>query len=239
MMTKVHQVIDSCIEPNTLFCGGHFILDGSKPKVMNEGTITSFEAAVKAYSSAKAAQLENVGLGVLLNDIGQTCSADACSISSIKPLDRGAFEFPKEYLAILEKYDVPRNEVVIYWEKHMRNRGKKLFHKNKNKRDFFLKDGDYYIQDEDGIGEILVLRQMGADKYGTCGCPMIMAAYAHQQENHGYKQSVNVYYIGNDNTENIPNYTVIEKGKRLGEVLGSSLRVKNLYFSDSKVLKNF
>jgi hypothetical protein len=232
-MNKLYSELVNCIEPNTLYCGGHFILDGHKPKVMNTGTILSFEAAVKTYAEARDSKIQNVGLGILLNDIGQTCSSDTCSISSSKPLNRDTFELPTEYQEVLKKYKVDYSELVIYWEKHMRNRGKKLFHKKKKTHHFELKGGDYYLNDLNGIGDILVLRQMESDKYGTCGCPMIMAAYSKAQANAKYKQSINLYYIGNDNTANIPNYTVIEKGKRLGELLGSEIAVKNIYFSES------
>lgn len=240
MTKKILVELIKLLEDDTLICGGHFLLEGGLPKTLNEGTIDSFEIAVKLFQNAKSKNFRNIGLGILLNDIGQVCgNNDSCTILNSKPFDKTDFKLPDEYLEILKENKVNIEDLVIYWEKTMRNRGKKLFNKQKNDGIFLLKDGDYYFDDSGGMGEILVLREMKSDKYGTCACPMIMAAFSKSQEKAGFNTSINIYYIGRDNTINIPNHTVIEKGKRLGEVLGVKLNVKNLYFSEDSVLKNF
>ena len=75
---------------------------------------------------------------------------------------------------------------------------------------------------------------MGNDKYGTPVCPLIMAGLNIMQEKLGFSKSINFYYIGEDNTYNIPNFFILEKGKRVNELLDCKINVKNIYFNKYK-----
>jgi hypothetical protein len=239
-LTKIVKGISSDVGEGYVITGGHFLIEGGQPKELNEGTYISFKAALQLYKLAKS-QNKKVGIGILLNDIGQVCGVDACSINQMKSaFSRNEFELPQRYKEILADEKVLEKEINIYWEKHMRNRGKKLFNKLKNSRkDITKKNGEYYLSDKKGYGDILLLRKMVMDKYGTPACPLIMAAYALEQEKRGFNASLNLYYIGNDNTSNIPNHIVIEKGKRVAEILGGKIDVKNIYMTADGVLKNY
>ncbi|MBM3705786.1 MAG: hypothetical protein FJW66_04595 [Actinobacteria bacterium] len=87
---------------------------------------------------------------------------------------------------------------------------------------FFLIDPGYYEK-------IILTRTAAKDKYGTPACPLIMAGLSIIQ-GRLYRSSINFYYTGADNISNIPNYFVIEKGKRVAELFGIKINVENIYF---------
>ena len=122
----------------------------------------------------------------------------------------------------------------------MRNRGKKEFLKiKKNNKEIKDINGNKWLIDKQGWEKVLLTRKRENDKYGSPACPLIMAGYASEQKRRGFKSSLNIYYIGEDNRQNIPNYYIIEKGKKVAEILGTKIDVKNVYFSDEILSMNF
>lgn len=231
--------VEADIADGAIITGGHFILDGSSPKAMNEGTLESFSIAVSLYSKLK--NVRNVKLGILLNDIGQTCGSNSCSINSnSSTLDKNSFSLPSDYLLTLEKNNVGLSEIHIFWEKHIRNRGKKLFHRIKNnfQTKISTSNSDTYFTLSDGE-QVILLRGNIADKYGTPACPLIMAAYAMEQSKISKTESFNIYYVNTENIENIPNHLVIEKGAQLASEIGCKLKIKNVYVTSTGILKNY
>ena len=110
----------------TMITGGHFGFDKQGHPQLNEGTLYSFKEAVRLYAEANDSSL---GLGLLVNDIGTTCGPKACSLKG-GSISREDFVLPDEYLAILAKHSVPETDVHLFWEKHLRNRAKKLYRKD-------------------------------------------------------------------------------------------------------------
>jgi hypothetical protein len=218
------------ISDNTIICGGHFLLSSQGP-LLNEGTIHSFKLAVDTFRAAKR-RYRNVRAGLLINDIGTVCSASSCSIT--KPMSKENFELPQAYKDILAG-----EELTIFWEKHMRNRGKKQLAKelSKNNPHVAAEDGGYVFK-KDGVS-LLMTRSIPGDIHGTPACPLIMAALALEQEKMKFQSCFNFYYVGDDNFDNIANHFVIEKGKHLGHLLGAKIDVKNIYLFKERVLKNF
>lgn len=235
---KIASKVISDISDDTLITGGHFILDGNSPKLLNEGTLESFSLAVSIYKRLK--DTKKVQLGILLNDIGQTCGTESCLIGTESKLDRDSYSFPDEYLSVLNKEGIEPTEIHIFWEKHMRNRGKKLFHKIKDtyKSQISQEGNDIYFTLKNG-DKMILLRGNPKDQYGTPACPLIMAAYAFEQNKVSNTESFNIYFIDTENIQNIPNHLVIEKGALLAHELGCLMKVKNLYITNTEIIKNY
>jgi len=85
----------------------------------------------------------------------------------------------------------------------------------------------------------MLTRRALKDPYGTPACPLIMAAYAFEQEKKGYNSSLNFYYVDSDNFENIPNHFMIEKGYEVAKMFGTKIKVMNVYFTKDKIITNF
>ena len=201
---------------------------------LNDGTINSFRKAAELYKMGKEKNYK-IGLGILVNNIGDACG----SYCKAKPFSKTDFSLPKEYTDILNGLGIGIKEVKIYWEKHIRNRGKKKFLRQAKKGDnIILAEGNYWLKDVDGYEKILLSRKKEQDKYGSPACPLIMAGLALEQERDGFGNSLNIYYIGNDNIRNIPNYFVIEKGKKVAERFGAKINVKNIYMNEDGVMSN-
>jgi len=236
---KIVAYFKDKITDNIIITGGHFLVNDDYLSQINEGTIASFQAAAILYKKAKKMGFK-VGLGILLNDIGMVCGGSShCSINAPRALNRSSFILPYTFKEVLKEFEISENEVEIFWEKHIRNRGKKLFHKVKDTRhDLQTIEGDYYLEDKEGYGNIMLLRKMKTDKYGTPACPLIMAAYAFEQQRKNYCKSLNIYYIDQDNLSNIPNHLVIEKGRLLAKKLGITIEIQNVYFTKNEILTN-
>lgn len=225
--------LEKTVIDGTLFTGGHFIILNNKVGQMNDGTIASFAYAVSLYSQGKK-KGKHVGLGILINDIGQTCSQSVCTINA--PFSKTTFVLPEEYTKVLAEFGVDHNEVLVFWEKHIRNRGKKELMKVVGKRHDIEKiENDYWLNDRGGFGKVILSRGNANDKYGTPGCPLIMGALALEQEKSGFSRSVNFYYIGNDNQTNIPNHFVIEKGSVVARKFGATIEVNNVFLMRQRI----
>ena len=227
------------LKEGMILTGGHFTLtaDGSS---INRGTIDSFEYPARLYAEAKK-RFSSVALGILINDIGAVCSSDGCSIQ--KPVvGREQFEYPEPYLELLDELDIKRDEVIIFWEKHIRNRSKKLLHSrvasSPNSIRYIEKQGYVY---DDGNTEMILTRYNTQDPTGTPACPLIMSAYAIEKRRRGYSSSLNFYYVGADNYMNVANHFVIEKGRYLASQFEPTLgTIKNVYlFENQTMMKNF
>jgi hypothetical protein len=227
----IESMLEKLIQDNTVITGGHFMIKGDGEPELNQGTVDSFRLAAELYKYAKE-NYQNIGIGILINDIGATCSSDSCSINQIN-FSREDFTLPKQYLDILSELGIEEKDVKIYWEKTMRNRGHKLLkiEVKKNNQDIQVIKGDHYLIDKKGYGKIILTRGHENSVYGTAACPLIMAAYAMEQQRGGFTQSVNIYYANYDNIKNIPNQYVIDKGKRVAELLSIKIDVKNVYVS--------
>lgn len=151
------------------------------------------------------------------------------------------FDLPEGYVEILEKNNIKKDECLIFWEKHMRNRGKKLLRKllAKDENHIVKKNDGYVYEAQDSGVDLVLTRSNGADGYGTPACPLIMCAYALEKKRLGYKRSFNFYYVGDDNLQNVSNHFVIEKGKFLASQFSDDLDVKNVYLFPDSVMKNF
>ena len=221
---------------NTLITGGHIMVDAGDN--INEGTVRSFKMAVTMFAENKQ-NYQNLGLGILVNDIGATCSETSCSVLSTIKLEH--FELPEKYKDILEMLKVPMDDLKLISERHCRNRGKKVLSKElrkKNPNIVFNGDGYYYI-DNDRDLEIQLTRINRFDEIGTPACPLIMCAFTLEHVRNGYNNSINFYYTGEDNIANIPNYYVIEKGYQVALNLNDSVNVKNIYIFEDNIMKNF
>lgn len=222
------------IADHTLITGGHFLIGANSLPQLNEGTITSFRQAAQLFASGRQRNLQ-VHLGLFVNDIGMTCeSTNHCSI--IKPnFSKDDFKLPEAYQAILREYDIPESQLQLFWEKQVRNRGSQLFKQWKKQTDRLEKDEiGYWLLDPEVYGRILLCRRSGIPT-----CPLIVAAFICEQQRQGFTNSLNMHYIGLDNMGNISNHFVIEKGKRVAELLASNVAMKNVYFTDQNVLVNF
>ena len=223
---------------------------------LNSGTLKSFEYAVNLYLSSARKNLK-AGLGILINDMGSSCEEDACNLRGSN-FSRENYRLPQDYQNVLKLYGLNEYPVEIFWEKHARNTGKKYFLKilrgilpgsglpdgevpgsklsASEKMDipgFVIKKetNGYYLMDPGYYEKIMLTRTSARDKYGTPACPLIMAGLGIIQSR-SYTSSINFYYTGSDNTSNVPNYFVIEKGKRVSELFKIGIGIENIYFSN-------
>ena len=125
---KNETIFTSQIIDGTIITGGHFMLTNEGTANLNLGTINSFDQAVCNFKAGKDKKIK-VSLGILINNMGSVCDTKK-KVCVLNPEDlKGKFTLPEEYLEILKKYGVKENEVTIYWEKSLRNKGKKELHK--------------------------------------------------------------------------------------------------------------
>lgn len=229
-----------------IITGGHFRIFFNKSdfrEELNPGTIKSFELAVKMYLALIKKNIR-ANLGILINDMGSACDEEGCYLEKLN-FSREKYFLPKIYTKILTSAGfgltnrkTVKDTVKVFWEKHVRNRAKKEFSKVLKRVEKAPEDivsikkesTGFFIEDQNQYGKIILTRTIGKDKYGTPACPLIMAGLNIMQEKQGYSTSINFYYIGQDNAYNIPNYFVIEKGKRVAELVGCDIEVKNIYF---------
>lgn len=227
--------LENLLEDHILITGGHFMIGSDGLPQLNQGTINSFRKAVELFVLAKR-QRVMAQLGLFINDIGLTCEASGhCSLKRTV-FSKEQFVLPDAYQEILDKADLSSSDLQLFWEKTVRNQGAELFKKWKHTRNtLFEKDETgYWLHDKELFGRILLRRQSGLPT-----CPLIMAALTHEQCRLGFSSSLNIYYIDVDNKDNIPNHFVIEKGKRVAELLGARLNVNNVYVTNQNMLVNF
>ena len=231
------QSIEKLFKDDLIITGGHFMILPNGQANLNSGTINSFKEACEYYLEAKDRGVK-VSLGILVNNMGgvcdikkQTCIADPEKIKK-------DFKLPNEYLKILEKIQMNPNALKIYWEKSLRNLGKKqllkqIKQKNKN---ILLKDGAYWLVNPDDGRSINLSRANANDKYGIAACPLIMAALAEQMKKDGFSSSLNFYYVDTENEENIPNYFAIEKGRIVAGNFFPGNEMTNVYLLKDQVV---
>jgi hypothetical protein len=232
----------SATTQRTIFTGGHFVLESGSPTLVNEGTLASFEAAVGCFALLRS-KFKGLGLGILINDIGAVCTT-TCTISN-SDFDRDRFAIPFFYKQILEKHQVLKEDLIIFWEKQMRNRSQKeLMRRIHKDPQLILEDGQTWYEQKNQA-KILLARKSIHCPYGTPACPLIMAGYAMEQSRKGYLRSINFYYIDTDNFENIPNHFMIEKGSEVGNYFLGQNKVAekfnslNVYFTQTQIFTNF
>lgn len=236
LVNQVNELPFSALEGGkVLVTGGHFVA-GPKP-LLNCGTLTSLQVAAIAYKRLLSKNI-NASLGILVNDIGATCSATGCSLVG-SSFNRETFEFPECYCDTLSAMEIEISDVSIFWEKKMRNRGQKVLRQRVG-RDESIKviEGESWLltRDSDGLeDDYLLARNSPHCPSGTPACPLIMGGYSLEQDRQGYLSSLHYYYIGEDNYTNIPNYLQIEKGVRVGQFFGSRTNIRNVYFTSVDV----
>ncbi len=223
------------LKDGCMITGGHYRIlydtDNFNKPCLNPGTIKSFSFAVTLYKIAETKGLK-VGIGLLINDIGSSfCYGGGSSIKN--KFSRKNYDLPEEYLELLASEGIKKDSVWIYWEKQIRNKGKKIFLKMiKAKNNSIEKRiNGYFVDDIGGYGKIILTRRSDKDKYGIPACPLIMASLNIVQEKY-YSSNINFYYIGDNNSKNIPNHFIIEKGRRVSEIFGSHIKVNNIYFNN-------
>ena len=231
-MNEILDKTKELLENNCIITGGHYRIFYDKEsyrECLNDGTVRSFLLASKLYRYAKDNKIE-VGLGILINDMGSECNEEKCKLERIN-FSRVNYQLPGVYRKIIEIEKIPMDSIKIYWEKQIRNKSKKDLLKRfkKSSEIFNFETNGLFISDEEQYGKIILTRTSGKDKYGVPACPLIMAGLYNEQAKY-YEKSINFYYIGNDNLENIPNYFVIEKGKRVSDLFGIGIKVNNVYF---------
>ncbi len=177
-----------------IISGGHFVLLNGEP-VINEGTLVSFLFAVDFYIK-KRNDGYNVSLSVLINDIGEVCGKSFCSIFDKQPFNRENFLLPKEYIEVLNENELTPESVLIFWEKHVKNRAKKFLRRKVKEGYPFLEKVDALYCKHNSGREIPISRKMIHDKYGSPACLLIMAFFTKEQERLGFNESFNFYYIG-------------------------------------------
>ncbi len=228
--------IAEVIPEYTLLTGGHFIWRGDATEELNEGTVLSFGVAAALFARLKEVKV-GLGLGVLVNDIGTTCDANACVLLS-ESAD-SALRLPKILQKSLHDHGLFTQDVTLFSEKHARNRGKKLFSRMlKTREDIQMDESAYWLKDSKNH-QYLLTRRTKKDPRGTPACPLIMAGYAFEQQKFGYSTSVNFYYVDAENMENIPNHFMIEKGADVARLFGAKINVLNVYFTRERVFANF
>jgi hypothetical protein len=236
------SVSQSVITDRTIFTGGHFVLEAGEPTLLNEGTLLSFEAAVRSFAILKT-KYKELGFGILINDIGAICTT-TCTINN-HGFDRDCFAIPFFYKQILEKYKVTVSELIIFWEKKMRNRSQKELMRRVGKDpNIEIQDGQTWLT-KINKEKILLSRKSVHCPYGTPACPLIMAGYVMEQSRKNFYQSINYYYVDTDNFENIPNHFMIEKGSEVGGYFlsqnhnESKFKSLNIYFTRTQIFTNF
>lgn len=220
-----------------MITGGHFMMTNEGPN-LNPGTLESFQRAVHLFCEGRKSHA-HLGLGILINDMGAVCSGSSCTISAVP--SRENISLPPEYLKILEEGGLGLKDLHIFWEKHLRNRGKKMLfgQLSKNNPSFSYDNGGYVYSSPQVKIPIILTRKSAHDKYGTPACPLIMCALAMEHQRQGFNSSFNFYYVGEDNYLNVANHFVIEKGRFLAEQMGNNLDIKNVYLFNDYMLKSF
>ena len=236
-MRLTEEKLKPLITDGTLIMGGHFMVNTAGKPILNPGTVNSFEVAVNLYVWAKNKGLKNIKLALLINDIGTTCSEKACVIGGKLLIDRQSYRLPKEYLEILAEAQIKNSELLLMWERHLRNRAMLRFRRH-YLRDFKnlikLQDGSYWLVNKNI--RIILTRGAKQGTYGIPACPLIMASLTEEQGHIGATQSLNVWYIADDNRENIPNHFILEKGKTVASVFGISTKIINAYMMGNELL---
>ena len=240
MLNLDEQVFLDKVVDGTMITGGHFMIIGSGQANLNVGTIQSFEIAVKVFKKSLNKGLR-VGLGILVNNMGSVCDAKskACVVDSDVIKDN--FTLPKEYLNILSNNNVDPKDVIVYWEKSLRNRGKKELHKMIKTGDgsVALKEGAYWFADPKDGRKITLSRPNVNDEYGMAACPLIMAAFTYQIHQDGFDTGLHFYYVDIENEQNIPNYFAIEKGRAVAEHFYKKLKTINFYLLKDRIVSSF
>ena len=114
------------LQDNSIITGGHFRIFFEKDSQvisLNIGTVMSFEYAVRLYLHAVSKEIK-ADLGILINDMGSSCDENGCHLK-MPGFMREDYQLPKEYIKVLSQNGLKDYPVKIYWEKHIRNRGKK------------------------------------------------------------------------------------------------------------------
>ena len=210
-----------------LITGGHFAIINGEVN-LNAGTIKSFENAVKFHKK----RIKNSVLGVLINDIGTVCGVDKCSIIDNGKFSRENFVLPSEYRDILEKNDLSKERVQIFWEKHIRNRASKFFRKKIKEGFSFIKEGGTYFYKHPRTEKNIPVSKINKlSKYGVPTCALIVSSFSKEIERRGFKENFNIYYTGKDNFLNIPNPEVLDCGMLLSDLTEQKIKVENILFN--------
>ncbi|MSR85181.1 hypothetical protein EXS71_01960 [Candidatus Uhrbacteria bacterium] len=224
------------IKDKTIITGGHFLIDSEGEPTLNKGTISSFQLAAKIYCNALQ-QNKNVDLGLLINDIGTNCTEEVCEIK--KSSFRRANFTPMVHENILSVAGIDPSLLHIYWEKHIRNRASLEIKRRQltlQRKDITKDHIGYWLMDKDSPTKYLLTRNKLHSPYGLPACPLIMAAYFMYQEKQGYQSSMNIWYIAEDNSKNIPNHFLIEKGAHVAKAFGSKIIIQNVYLTKDGVM---
>jgi hypothetical protein len=106
----------------TLIEAGHY----SYKKGPSELDSFLFQEGVKLYKLAKN-NYKKIGLMILVDDVNDVSTNEERRAFDIK-------ELPKNYLQILQKYQVDPNEVIIYSQDRIREKGRRLLRRKKESR---------------------------------------------------------------------------------------------------------
>jgi hypothetical protein len=234
MMLVTDPVLDKAIkylDKKTIITGGHFRIFFNKDRYwfdLNDGTVNSFKYALNLFQIAKKKNIK-ADIGILINDMSSICDTSGCIREDID-FSRDNFILPDKLRKMLDEDQITNSDLKLYWEKHIRNRGKKYLKRiiRRGQQSIYKNRGEFFIEDEKGFGKIILTRKNIDDRYGTPACPLIMAGLNMEQDAE-YSNSINFYYIGDDNLNNIPNYFAIEKGTRVAKYFGTKIEIHNIY----------
>jgi hypothetical protein len=236
-MLKIENSLKKYISPNMMIVGGHYMINQSGEANLNSGTISAFQIAVNLFKYAVHNKINGIKLGLLINDIGTVGCREAHS-QKLKGLDKTTYQIPKIYRNILGQEKITINQLHIFWEKHLRNRGSLRFrrhYKNKYKKFIVKENNSYWYYNKNTKKKILLTRNARENTDGLPACPLIMSSFAEEQIKSGIKNSLNIWYINDDNKINIPSHLVLEKGKLLSQFLKIKNHIVNAYIINNEL----
>jgi hypothetical protein len=214
---NISKRIVTHINGRTIIDGGHYLLEedesGKIKHLVNPVSTATLRAAVHLYKCAKN-EKKNVSLGFMMGDL---------AISPDKRQEcNSSFEFPEEYTKILRENGISPEEIIIFYESSLRNRGDKTLKKG-------LKEGK--------VVRLSNRLRVNAELFGIAdelsntnpkkpmpNCRMILAQALRDKELKGYNTAVN--FCNSEVFKCHGRYSVIYH-----TLLDGSMNVINAYFT--------
>lgn len=197
--------------------GGHYLLEeneeGNTQHLVNPVSTATLKAAVHLYKCAKN-EKKNVSLSFMLGDL---------SLSPNKRREFNSFfEFPEDYAKILKENGISTEEIIVFYESSLRNRGDKTLKKGvKSGRIVMLSNTLRMNVELFGIAD--QLSNINSEK-PVPNCRMILAQALRDKELKGYDTAVN--FCNSEVFKCHGRYSVVYH-----TLLDGSMQVINAYFT--------